>query len=119
MRIQALITKVKEERPNSFTNEKLISFINEIEAEVAEQLGVEAPVYTTDDLNKELLVNSNYDKLYVSYVKAQVAYANEETDNYDNDAAQHVQDFADFNDWVVRTGRKVCNRFPRRFRNVL
>ena len=46
MTIKKLIEKIQEEKPNSFTEEKLISFINEIEVEVAEQLHVSAPVYT-------------------------------------------------------------------------
>jgi len=46
MTIKQLIEKVQEEKPNSFTDEKLLSFINEIEVEVAEQLHVSAPKYT-------------------------------------------------------------------------
>lgn len=47
MTIKKLIEKVQEEKPNSFSDEKLLSFVNEIEVEVAEQLHVvPAPVYT-------------------------------------------------------------------------
>lgn len=46
MTIKRLIDKIQEEKPNSFSDEKLLSFINEVEVEVAEQLNVPAPVYT-------------------------------------------------------------------------
>ncbi len=118
MTIETLIAKVQEEKPNSFTDQKLVTFVNEIEAETAEQLGVDAPLYTTDMMQKDLLVPAPYDRLYVSYVKSQIDYANEEYDSYQNNAAQHVQDFMDFSNWVVRTNQKVCNRFPVRFMNV-
>ena len=117
MTIKGLIDKVKEEKPNTFTNAKLIEFINEVEADVAEQVNLDIPVYTEEDMNEELMVPSPYDRLYVSYVKAMVDYANEEYASYQNNQAQHVQDFKDFVDWVVRTGQAEP-MIPSRFINV-
>lgn len=160
MTIRDLIQKVSEEKPNSFTDEKLISFINEIEVEVAEQLNVPAPKYTdyyalpeeqptyetwnngngwyiyengeyvsqkgnNYDATKiyytdaSLLAPAPYDQLYVSYVKAQIDYANEEMPNYQNNVAQHTQDFKDFIDWVVSRGKTVENRFPSKLVNIM
>lgn len=104
MTIAALLSKIDDEKPNSFDDERLIAFITEIEAEVAEQLRVFAPVYSADDKNKNLLAPAPYDRLYVSYVKSMIDLANEEMGSYQNNAAQHVQDFRDFTDWVVRSG---------------
>ena len=122
MTINKLLNKIRDEKPNSFGNERLIAFINEIEVEVADQLRMtpdDVPVYTTStDGDTELLATAPYDRLYVSYVKAMIDYANEEYDSYANNQAQHVQDFRDFVDWVVRTGQALSAFTPVRFRNV-
>lgn len=119
MTIKEVIDKVKEEKPNTFPDAKLIEFINEVEVEVAEQLfeQFETP-YTVDDKDKVLMAPAPYDRLYTSYVKAMVDYANEEYESYANNQAQHVQDFRDFVDWIVREKVDVNRVRPTRFRNV-
>lgn len=118
MTIQNLIDKVQEEKPNTFSTDKLIEFVNEIETDVAEQLSIELEEYTSDNLNDELLVPAPYNRLYVSYLKAQIDYANEEYPSYQLNAEQHVQDFSDFINWVVREQVNVESVVPSRFRNV-
>ena len=122
MTLRDLLNKINDEKPNSFSEAKLISFVNEVEAEVAEELRVEnVPVYEDNhtDLDKVLLVEAPYDRLYVSYVKAMIDYTNEEYESYANNQAQHVQDYRDFVDWVVRTGQVARNNAVTRFRNIL
>lgn len=118
MTVATLLTKIQDEKPNSFEEERLIAFITEIEAEVAEQLRVFAPTYSADDKNKNLLAPAPYDKLYVSYVKSMIDLANEELASYQNNAAQHVQDFRDFTDWVVRSGVADQTAAYTRFRGI-
>lgn len=119
MTVKELIDKVQEEKPNTFDDAKLVSYVNEIESEVAEQLRLtQTPEYNTEELNKSLLLSYPYNRLYVSYLKAQIDYANEEYASYENNAAQHVQDFRDFTDWVVRTGQAEEKSFANRFRNI-
>lgn len=118
MTIRALIDKVHTEKPNTFTDEHMLQFVNEIEADVVEELRMKDwEEYTLEDMDEELLADSPYDRLYVSYVKAQVDYANEEYPSYQLNAEQHVQDFRDFADWVVRTGQAL-HYIPQRFRNI-
>lgn len=124
MTITQLITKVREEKPNSFTDAKLIEYINEIEVEVAKELRYsydDIPKYedTAEDKALTLLAVPPYDRLYVSYLKSQIDYANEEYASYQLNALQHNQDFTDFKDWVVRAAQQVAESpTPRRFRNV-
>ena len=122
MTIRDLLNKINKEKPNSFTDADLIAFVNEVEPEVAEQLGLtEVPVYEyihDEDLDVTLLAPLPYDRLYVSYVKAMIDYANEEYASYQLNQEQHTFDFQDFTDWVVRTGQNVNSTYPRRFRNV-
>lgn len=117
MTIKGLIDKVKEEKPNTFSDAKLLSFINEIEIETSEQLAEDFVPYEAVD-ETELMVPAPYDRLYVSYVKAMVDYANEEYASYQLNAEQHTQDFRDFVDWTVREKVAVNHVFPSRFRNI-
>ena len=122
MKLRDLLNKISDEKPNSFSEAKLISFVNEVEAEVAEELHIEdVPTYADNhvDLDKTLLVHAPYDRLYISYVKAMIDYTNEEYESYANNQAQHVQDYRDFVDWVVRTGQAVKTNTVTRFRNIL
>ena len=118
MTIQKLIDKVQEEKPNTFQTEKLIEYINEIEADAAEQVNMDIPVYTVDDLDEELIVPAPYDRLYVSYLKAMIDYANEEYASYQLNQEQHLQDFTDFLNWAVRSGQTDKALIPSRFSNV-
>ena len=123
MTIRELLNKINDEKPHSFPESKIISFVNEVEPEVAEQLNEDAVPYYTDDpamLDTVLLAKDPYSRLYVSYVKAQIDYANEEYASYQLNADQHTQDFRDFSDWVVRTGQATTsgstkNRFKHTF----
>ena len=120
MTIQELITKVQEEKPNSFTDAKLVTFIDEIETDVAEQLCVDREgKYTAEDsMDVTLLAPAPYDRLYVSWLKSQIDYANEEYASYQLNADQFELDFSELISWIVRTGQAPENAFPRRFRNV-
>ena len=118
MTIQGLITKVKTEKPNTFSDEWLLKFVNEIEEDVAEQLHDDdfEPYASVD--STELLVPAPYDRLYVSYLKSQVDYANEEYASYQLNAEQHVQDFTDFINYIVRENVIEEEYLPSRFRNI-
>lgn len=105
MTLEKLISLVKEEKPNTFSEAKLTEYVNDIEAEVAEQFLTDAPTYEWDkDKETLLLAKRPYDKLYVSFVKAKIDYANEEYESYTNNATQHAQDFKELVDWIVRDG---------------
>ena len=118
MTIQGLINKVQEEKPNTFSNTKMLSFVNEIETDVATQLVVDFTPYLMVD-DTELMAPAPYDRLYVSYLKAMVDYANEEYASYQMNQMQHVQDFRDFVDWVVRENKASEEHvLTTRFRNI-
>lgn len=119
MTIQALINKVQIEKPNSFADNKLLEFINEIEERVSEELREEDEFIPYEEIDDTVLkVPAPYDVLYVSYLKAQIDYANEEIESYANNQVQHELDFDNFADWVVRTGRAEVVEIPSRFRNI-
>lgn len=118
MRLAQVIEQVCEEKPNSFGPEKLTDFLNEIEAEVGVQLGMEDKIsyVYAEDGNKQLLAPAPYDRLYKSYLKAMIDYSNEEYASYENNQAQHVADFREFTNYVVRNG--IANKTPTKFINI-
>lgn len=118
MTIRRLIDKVQKEKPNTFENEELLEYINEIEYETAEQLAVGFEPYTDVD-STELLVPEPYSRLYESYVKMKIDYANEEYGSYQLNMEQHTLDFRDFVNWVIRTGQAVEHTLPRKVRNIM
>lgn len=117
MTIQTLLSKVKEEKPNTFGDTRLVQFLNEIEAEVAHELSEDLTPYENVD-DTVLIAPDPYSRLYVSYLKAMIDYANEEYASYQLNAEQHAQDYGDFVDWVVRENVNVESVVPSRFRNV-
>lgn len=115
-----LIAKVREEKPNSFPDAKLVSFLNEVEQDVREQLNMlpeDLDEYTTQE-DAELLAPDPYSRLYVSYLKAQIDYANEEYASYQLNQEQHSQDFRDYIDYIVRTDQVDRHVMPVFLRNV-
>ena len=120
MILSTLISKVQEEKPNTFPDEKLVEYINEIEAEVAEQMHIDdVPVYVPTDLSPELIAPAPYDRLYVSYLKAMIDYANEEYASYQLNQEQHTLDFQDFVNYVVREKQARYKLYPTRLRTVM
>ena len=121
MTIRDLLNRIQKEKPNSFTEADLIAFLNEVEAQVADELHIEdVPVYEDNhtDLDEVLLVPAPYDRLYISYLKAMIDFSNEEYASYQLNQEQHVQDFRDFVDWVIRTGRAENANAVRRFKHT-
>lgn len=121
MTLRELLEKISKEKPNSFDEDTLIGYINEIERDCAEELRYdkqEVPIYTAADIDNELIVPAPYDRVYVSYVKAMIDYANEEYGSYQLNQEQHVRDFADFANWAVRTRFTEQGMSPTRLRNV-
>lgn len=120
MTVKELIAQVKEEKPNSFSNDKLVEFINEIEADVVEYIDgfmkYEWEEYTYEDDN-ELIVMHPYDRMYRYYLMAKIDYALEEYQSYANNISQFNSDWIDFKDMAIRKGL-VRTRLPRKIRNV-
>lgn len=107
MQVSELLKIVSEEKPHSFSESKIISWLNEVECEVQQQLGI-SPFVPVEYDSDNLSAPKPYDRLYVSYVKAKIDMALEDFVCYENDQAQHVVDYRDFVDWVVRTGQSAA-----------
>jgi hypothetical protein len=121
MTIADVLRIVKEEKPNTFTDAKLIEYINEVEAFVAKELRMpqsEWPTYTTSDMTDELIAEYPYDRLYVSYLKTKIDYALGEYASYQLNSEQFDTDFSLYCDFVVREAKADTAFTPTRFRNI-
>ena len=98
MTLAELIAYVDQIRPNAFDKDMETGWVNEIEHKVYDQVINKAVGNTiTDptpyiyDQNAEtvLLADDAHKDVYVTYVLAQMDYANMELDRYNADAAMH------------------------------
>lgn len=108
MKLSECIEDVKQEKPNSFSDEKLTGYINELEAMVQEYLGTETEdmiVYDwTADGDKELIVPKPYDAMYKPWLKAKIDYSNEEYYSYANNQAQFESDYEEWKAYALSSG---------------
>lgn len=117
MTIAELISYVRAEKPNSFSDEYLVKFINEVEAIVMDFLGEEADPYVwPTDQNTELELEPPHSTLYEYWLKARIDFVHEEYQSYTNNQAQFNEDFITWKSDVIRNG-KVTSKNPERIKN--
>lgn len=110
MTVQEAIDFVDEVKPNSFTDENKTKWLSDCEGKVQTQVFLLAPVdvkiYTWPEAKDyELLVAPPYDKLYLSYLEAQIDYHNGEYGKYQNTMTMFNFDFSEFMRWFANTYR--------------
>jgi len=98
MTLADLIAYVDQIRPNAFDKEQETGWVNEIEHKVYDQVINKAvgnitndptPYFYDQNAETELLVEDAHKAVYVTYLLAQMDYANMELDRYNADAAMH------------------------------
>lgn len=97
MTLAEIIAYVDQVRPNAYDKDIMTGWVNEIERQVWEQVinraegAVDYPgLYVYDmDAEKPLLVDDSHKDVYVTYLLAQMDYANMEIDRYNVDSAMH------------------------------
>lgn len=119
MKLSEAIQRVKVEKPHSFSDDHCTIFITEVEMQVQDFLGFsvgERIKYDWEtDGNKELIAPAPYDRLYISWLKAKIDYANEEYESYANNQDQFNSDMAEYKAWAMREGEVESTSL--RFRN--
>lgn len=120
MKLVNCIEEVKEEKPNSFGEDKLTRFINELEFMVQEYLGVEQNEMVSyeweTDGAVELIVLPPYDSMYKSWLKAKIDYAHEEYNGYANNQAQFNSDYEEWQAHALSSGL-VKSKVPQGIKN--
>lgn len=112
MKIAEVLARVKEVKPNPFTDDTLLNWLNDIEAKVQTEALQRKPegvdIYTLpEDLNRELTLPKPYDECYMLYVQAQIDFALQEFDTYNNTMTMFNAAFREAKGYYVRTFEKL------------
>lgn len=113
MTIQEVIARVDSLKPNTYTEEQKIKWLNNIEMTIKAEIldtheGSEAYAdftgYNADTpLDTELIVDEPYCVLYERWIEAQIDYANGELDRYQNSFTMFNAAYSDFARYYNRT----------------
>lgn len=87
MTVNEAIAKVKDRKPNAYSDESLNDWLNECEAMVQRELLLTVPKEIVqykfpEDRDKDLILPRPYDVLYVTYIIMMIQYAQEEYTSY-------------------------------------
>lgn len=92
-------------KPNSYSDEDKLRWINELEGMV-QRLVIQADNITQlaypEDMNKELLVPFPFDDIYTLFLEAKVDYYNREYGNYNNSAIMFEAQFNEYKKAYIR-----------------
>lgn len=108
MKLSEALEEVKKVKPNGFDDDTLTLFINKLEQNAFETLRTpleQRKRYKwSEDADVTLVIPPPYDNAYISWLKAQIDFNNEEHASYANNQAQFNIDYEEFEKWVIRTG---------------
>ena len=106
MTLKELINQINSEKPSAFSSKYLCTFVNEAEQSIQEYLGTplaDRITYTwPDNEDAVLIAPPPYDRLYKSYLKAKIDFAQEEYDSYANNVEQFNVDMAEYEGYAQR-----------------
>lgn len=82
MTISEALGRVDTLKPNRYSRAEKLRWLTEVEAQAAQVLGVEAPVYRVNE-EAILLLDLPYDQAYLRYLEAQISYFDGVREAYD------------------------------------
>jgi len=94
MTVNDAIAKVKDRKPNAYSEESLTDWLNECEAMVQREMFLTVPEEIVqykwpEDMDTELILPRPYDALYVTYMIMMIQYTQEEYIAYNNTNAMY------------------------------
>lgn len=108
MKLIEVIEEVKKVKPNGFDDDTLTGFVNQLEQYAYDTLNVPISdrkvLKWSEDGDRELIIPTPHDVAYLSWLKAQIDYNNEEHSSYANNQAQFNADYTEFEAFAVRKG---------------
>ena len=120
MKVRQVLDQVNEVKPNTFSDSRLMDFLNEVEAMIwVEILDNDPDNYKTlalpDDYDEELIAGPPYSKLYGAYIQAMIDFQNEESISYQNNMAMFNSVWLEYKKFMQR---KEAAANDSRFRNI-
>ena len=99
------IEKVDRLKPNSYSEEDKMGWINELDGMV-QRLVIQADDIKQysfpDDMDKELLIPAPFDDCYTLFLEAKIDYYNREYANYNNSATMFEAQFSEYKKAYIR-----------------
>ena len=99
------IEVVDRRKPNSYSEEDKLRWINELEGMVQRLViqtdDVEQYIYPKD-MDKELLVTAPFDDVYTLFLEAKIDYYNREYANYNNSAMMFEAQYDEYKKDYIR-----------------
>lgn len=100
-----VIEKVDRLKPNAYTEEDKLEWINELDGMVQrlvfQEDNVTQYVYP-NDMEKELLIPAPFDDAYILFLEAKIDYYNREYSNYNNSAMMFESQFSEYKKDYIR-----------------
>lgn len=108
--IQEIIDRVDEMKPNAFTEQRKLQWIEELDGKIAldvmlmsvEDAGQFRYSYP-EDMDSEPLVRFPHDSIYELWLAAQIDFANGEYNKYQNTMEQYNAHYGAFVRWFAAT----------------
>lgn len=92
-------------KPNSYSEEDKLRWINELEG-MAQRLVIQSDeikqLSYPDDMDKELLIPAPYDDCYTLFLEAKIDYYNKEIGNYNNSAMMFEAQYSEYRKDYIR-----------------
>ena len=107
MKIQEAINWADEMKPNAFTSNAKLAWLNALEGRIAADVFLMAPAeiavlrYTEEDMEAELLVAPPHDDIYTLWLQAKIDEANGEYNKYVNSMQIYNEHFGNFVRWFA------------------
>ena len=100
MTVNEVLAKVKDRKPNAYSDESLVDRLNDCEAMVQRELLLTVPdeiiqYNFPDDRDKELILPRPYDELYVTYIIMKIQFDQEEYTAYNNSQLMFTAQYQD------------------------
>ena len=105
MTANKVIERVDKIRPNPYTEEQKLEWINNLE-EMVQRLVIQSKEIKSlsypEDMDKELLIAAPFENLYSLYLESMIDYYNREYGNYNNSALMFETRFTEYKKAYIR-----------------
>lgn len=110
MTLNELIEQVTVLRGQQYATETIVSWINEIEGEIIDEVVNRAegnnvefkPLRYETDSEKELTLPARFQDIYTNYILSKIDFNNQETERYNNDVVMFNSAYAEYAAWYRR-----------------
>lgn len=106
---QDVIDAVEKVRPNAYSDEEKLKWINEVEGKIHDEIiknseiGKDNEFVTVSSPDTLLTADSRFSQMYVYYLLAKIDFFDNEPTKYNNDLAMFDSAYESFACWHIRT----------------